>query len=68
MALKDLLVHVHSEAFSGPTVDTALALAERHDAHLVGLGVRAPADMPWLTSNLPSAQKVLNAHSGSSPR
>ena len=62
MALKDLLVHVHSEAFSGPTVDAALALAERHDAHLVGLGVRAPSDMPtYAEARLPdSVIEILN--------
>lgn len=62
MALKDLLVHVHSESFSGPTVDAALALAERHDAHLVGLGIRAPADMPtYAEARLPdSVLEILN--------
>lgn len=62
MALKDLLVHVHSEAFSGATVDAAFALADRHDAHLVGLGVRAPADMPtYAEARLPeSVIEILN--------
>jgi len=62
MALKDLLVHVHSEAFSGATVDAAIALAARHDAHLVGLGVRAPADMPtYAEARLPdSVIDILN--------
>jgi nucleotide-binding universal stress UspA family protein len=56
MALKDLLVHVHSESFSGPMVDAALALAERHDTHLVGLGIRAPADMPtYAEARLPES-------------
>ena len=62
MALKDLLVHVHSEAFSGAIVDAAIALAARHDAHLVGLGVRAPADMPtYAEARLPdSVIDILN--------
>lgn len=62
MALKDLLVHVHSEAFSGATVDAAIALAARNDAHLVGLGVRAPADMPtYAEARLPdSVIDILN--------
>jgi len=56
MALKDILVHVHSEAFSGATVDAAFTLAERHDAHLVGLGIRAPSDMPtYAEARLPDA-------------
>ncbi|MEM9683292.1 MAG: universal stress protein, partial [Pseudomonadota bacterium] len=46
MAYKDLLVHVDSETVSGATIDAALALAERHDAHLVGLGIRAPLEIP----------------------
>lgn len=46
MPYKDILVHVDSAALSGATVDAALALAERHDAHLVGLGIRAPLEIP----------------------
>jgi len=46
MAFKNLLVHVNSEAVSAPAIDAALTLAEAHDAHLVGLGIRAPADIP----------------------
>lgn len=56
MALKDMLVHVHSEALSQAAVDAAFALAERHDAHLVGLGIRAPADMPtYAEARLPES-------------
>lgn len=62
MALKDLLVHVNSEAGSQAAVDAALVLAERHDAHLVGLGIRAPVDMPtYAEARLPdSVLEILN--------
>jgi nucleotide-binding universal stress UspA family protein len=62
MALKNLLVHVNSEAVSGPAVDAALVLAEAHDAHLVGLGIRAPADIPtYAEARLPeSVVEILN--------
>lgn len=46
MALKNLLVHVNNEATSGPVIDAALTLADRHDTHLVGLGIKAPTDIP----------------------
>ncbi|MGD8808428.1 MAG: universal stress protein [Gammaproteobacteria bacterium] len=37
-------------------MDAALALAERHDTHLVGLGIRAPADMPtYAEARLPES-------------
>jgi nucleotide-binding universal stress UspA family protein len=56
MALKDLLVHVVNEADSGATIDAALVLAEQHDAHLVGLGVCAPLDVPaYAEAHLPEA-------------
>ena len=56
MALKDLLVHVVNEADSGVAVDAALALAEQHDAHLVGLGISAPLDIPgYAEAHLPEA-------------
>ena len=62
MALKDLLVHVNNEASSGPAVDAALALAEAHDAHVIGLGIRAPADMPvYAEARMPdSVIEILN--------
>ncbi len=50
MALRDLLVHVGDEKDSGHAVDVALALAERCDAHLVGLGVLLPLEMPGYAS------------------
>jgi nucleotide-binding universal stress UspA family protein len=56
MALKDLLVHVVNEADSAPTIDAALGLAVEHDAHLIGLGIRAPVDLPvYAEGALPGA-------------
>ncbi len=56
MSLKDLLVHVVNEADSAPTIDAALGLAVEHDAHLIGLGIRAPIDLPvYAESALPGA-------------
>ena len=49
MALKDLLVHVAGTAESSATMDAALALAGEHDAHLIGLGIRAPLGIPAYT-------------------
>ncbi len=46
MAIKDLLVHVSDKKDSVPAVDAALALAEQSDAHLVGLGIALPAELP----------------------
>lgn len=46
MAMQDLLVHVGDKKDSEHTVDAALALAERCDAHLIGLGVELPLEMP----------------------
>lgn len=39
MALKDLLVHVDSSRAGPERLDAAIALAARHDAHLIGLYV-----------------------------
>lgn len=56
MSLKDLLVHVVNEADSAPTIDAALGLAVEHDAHLIGLGIRTPVDLPiYAESALPGA-------------
>lgn len=62
MAFKNLLVHVNSEAVSGPAVDAALVLAGSHDAHLVGLGIKAPSDIPtYAEARLPdSVIEILN--------
>ena len=56
MPLKDLLVHVSSEQESEPAVDAALTLADQHDAHLTGLGIRPPIDMPtYAMARLPDS-------------
>jgi nucleotide-binding universal stress UspA family protein len=56
MALKDLLVHVTGAPDSGPAIDAALALAEQHDAHLAGLAIRAPLDIPvYAEAHLPES-------------
>jgi nucleotide-binding universal stress UspA family protein len=49
MALRDLLVHVPGTPDSGGTIDAALALAGEHNAHLIGLGIRAPLGIPSYT-------------------
>ena len=49
MALQDLLVHVAGTAGQDRTIEVALALAEQHDAHLIGLGIRAPLGVPAYT-------------------
>jgi nucleotide-binding universal stress UspA family protein len=49
MALRDLLVHVPGTPDSGGAIDVALSLAEQHDAHLIGLGIRAPLGIPAYT-------------------
>lgn len=60
MALKDLLVHVINASDSGPAIDAALALAEQHDAHLVGLAIRAPLDIPtYAEARLPEAMQQI---------
>lgn len=46
MAMQDLLVHVGDKKDSGQAVAAALSLAERCDAHLVGLGVELPLELP----------------------
>jgi nucleotide-binding universal stress UspA family protein len=46
MAMRDILVHVGDKKDSGPAVDAALALADRCDAHLVGLAVELPLEVP----------------------
>ena len=41
--------HVAGTAESSATMDAALALAGEHDAHLIGLGIRAPLGIPAYT-------------------
>ncbi len=50
MALKDLLVHVGVARSAQSTVAAAASLADRHNAHIVGLGIRPPLDMPRYAS------------------
>ncbi len=54
MSLKTLLVHVdHTEATKS-RLEAAFELARRHDAHLVGLGLRLPMSTPtYLAAQLP---------------
>ncbi len=46
MPLKDILVYVDDSAQATSTVAAACSLARRHDAHLTGLAVDRPADIP----------------------
>ncbi len=46
MPLKDILVYVDDSAQAAGTVAAACSLARRHDAHLTGLAVDRPADIP----------------------
>jgi nucleotide-binding universal stress UspA family protein len=46
MALKDLLVHVDSSRHSDVRVEAAIGLAQRHDAHLIGLYVLSLPHIP----------------------
>lgn len=50
MALKDILVHVGNARGAKAAVAAAAALADRHSAHIVGLGIRPPVDMPRYAS------------------
>lgn len=56
MALKDLLVHVNNARSAKAVVGAAAALANRHNAHIVGLGIRPPLDMPrYASARLPES-------------
>jgi nucleotide-binding universal stress UspA family protein len=56
MALKDLLVHVGNARGAKAAVAAAAALADRHNAHIVGLGIRPPLDMPgYASARLPES-------------
>jgi len=56
MALKDLLVHVNNARSAKAVVAAAAALASRHNAHIVGLGIRPPLDMPrYASARLPES-------------
>ncbi|MBI1206149.1 MAG: universal stress protein [Azospirillum sp.] len=61
MALKDILVVVDGTAATAARVAAAAALAARHDAHLTGLWVVPPLNMPgYVDVQLPEA--VREAH------
>jgi nucleotide-binding universal stress UspA family protein len=64
MALKDLLVHVDTDAGCAARVDIALALAARHEAHLTGLHVMAWPRLPgYVEMELPrSFLELQHAH------
>ncbi|MCG8545680.1 MAG: universal stress protein [Alphaproteobacteria bacterium] len=56
MAIKDLLVHVSTEADAKPVVDAALTLAAANDAHVIGIGIRPPLDVPsYAAARLPDS-------------
>lgn len=56
MALKDLLVHVNNARSAKVVVGAAASLADRHSAHIVGLGIRPPLDMPrYASARLPES-------------
>ena len=54
MALKSILVHVTNSEVSVARVESALALAMSHDAHLTGIGVRPVVRIPgYASTNIP---------------
>ena len=56
MAIKDLLVHVSTDADAKPVVDAALTLATANDAHVIGIGIRPPLDFPsYAAARLPES-------------
>ena len=54
MALKSILVHVTNSEESVARVESALALAMTHDAHLTVIGVRPVVQIPgYASTNIP---------------
>ncbi len=54
-SLPTILVHVDTTKRSKRALDAALKLADQHDAHLIGLGVRQPVAMPnYAAAEIPS--------------
>ena len=54
MALKDLLVHVIDDTGSAPALDAAFTLADQNNAHVTGLGIQPPVDIPtYAAAQLP---------------
>ena len=46
MSIRDVLVHLADDGHFGDRLDTAVAVAERFDAHLIGLYVPAAPYLP----------------------
>ena len=61
MPLKDILVYVDDSAQAAGTVAAACSLARRHDAHLTGLAVDRPPEIPGFAAIEipPSAVEIL---------
>lgn len=61
MPLKDILVYVDDSAHAASTVAAACSLALRHDAHLTGLTVNRPPEIPGFAAIEipPSAVEIL---------
>ncbi|MEN8195253.1 MAG: universal stress protein, partial [Pseudomonadota bacterium] len=61
MPLKDILVYVDGSAHAAGTVAAACSLALRHDAHLTGLAIDRPPEIPGFAAIEipPSAVKIL---------
>ena len=51
MALKDILVHVDSGEGSPSRIEAAIRLAKQHDAHIAGLYILFPMNLPPYVAN-----------------
>ncbi len=61
MAIKDILVHLNGTDGGKAVVESAVGLAERHGARLIGLYAGVPYDMPtYVIAQLPA--EVITAH------
>ncbi len=64
MALKDLLVHVDHSDRAGVRIDFACALADRHDAHVAGLYVKTPTNVPaYVMAQIPAEAREVHDRS-----
>lgn len=63
MSLKDILVHIDGSRETASTLAAACALAREHDAHLTGLAVDRPPEIPGYASIEipPSALEIIQA-------
>ena len=60
MALKDILVVVDNTKAAAKRIDYAAGLAIKHDAHLTGLYVKSPPQVPaFVMANMPAEVKEL---------